>query len=167
MKNISEHITYKEATKSHGAIRVGVDNTPSETELKAMEAVAENCFEPMRKHFTEIRGFDIPIKIESFLRKHTPNSQHFRGEAIDGDDDYGNVTNAEMFDWLAKNTPFDQLIWEFGNASQPGWIHVSHTTRRENRGRITVAYKTASGKTTYKHFSTLDSLYIFLARYYG
>jgi len=161
MEYISEHISYKEATRSHGAIRAGVDNIPTMRELKAMTAVAERCFEPMRNHF------GVPIKIESFLRKHTPNSQHFRGEAIDGDDDYGGVTNAEVFEWLAKNTPFDQLIWEFGNASQPDWWHLSHTIRRENRGRLTVAYKTGMGKTTYKHFDSLDLLHVFLSRYYA
>jgi len=161
MERISDHISYKEATNSHGAIRAGVDNTPTIGELEAMKAVAENCFEPLREFF------GVPIKIESFLRKHTPNSQHFRGEAIDIDDDYSDVTNGEMFDFLVKNTPFDQLIWEFGNAYQPGWIHVSHTARRENRGRITVAYKTASGKTAYRHFSTLGLMHIFLNNRYA
>jgi hypothetical protein len=164
MKNISKHISYKEATKSHGAIKAGIDNTPTAQELKAMETVAEKCFEPLRIHF------GIPIKIESFLRKHTPNSQHFRGEAIDIDDDYdvhGAVPNGRMFMWLAQNTPFDQLIWEFGDHMNSGWIHLSHTTRRKNRGRLTVAYKTGTKKTKYKHFATLDALHVFLDNYYS
>lgn len=164
MKNISKHITYKEATKSHGAIRAGVDNTPTTSELKAMETVAEKCFEPLRKYV----GFWI--KIESFLRKHTPNSQHFRGEAIDIDDDYDvhdAMPNGRMYLWLAQNTPFDQLIWEFGDNKNPGWIHVSHTTRRANRGRLTAAYKTADNETKYKHFNSLDALFIFLNNYYA
>lgn len=158
MEKISEHISYKEATRSHGAIRAGVDNTPNEKELIAMKAVAKNCFEPLRE------WVDHPIKIESFLRKHTPNSQHFRGEAIDIDDDYddGSFPNGRMFYWLLNNVPFDQIIWEFGDGRNPGWIHISHTTRRDNRGRMTVAYKSPGNITHYKHFPSRELLNDFL-----
>lgn len=158
MKNISKHISYKEATRSYGAIRAGIDNTPNKRELRAMEAVAENCFEPLREWVGNW------IKIESFLRKHTPNSQHFRGEAIDIDDDFGYKSNAEMFDWLAKNVEFDQLIWEFGDSKGPAWIHVSHKEGR-NRRKFTVAFKRGK-KTRYAHFTSLGILYKFIENYY-
>jgi hypothetical protein len=46
---ISEHISYKEATRSVTALRLGIDNTPNEYQLQNMEIVAKNVFEPLRK----------------------------------------------------------------------------------------------------------------------
>lgn len=156
-ENISKHISYKEATYSRGAIHAGVSNIPNEKELKAMKLVAEECFEPLRNNF------NTPIKIESFLRKHTNRSQHFRGEAIDIDNDYSTITNKEMFEWLIQNTTFDQIIWEFGNAENPDWVHISHRLGR-NRGKITVAYK--NNGTQYRHFVDLVDLTEFLYSFY-
>ena len=49
MRNISEHISYKEATRSTTALRLGIDNTPDEYQLQNMELLAEKVFEPLRK----------------------------------------------------------------------------------------------------------------------
>ena len=62
MSNISEHISLDEATFSPTALRLGIENTPNETELTAMRLVAEMCFEPLRKWYGH------PIKINSFFR---------------------------------------------------------------------------------------------------
>ena len=43
---ISKHISYKEATHSATALRRDLDNTPNDEQLKCMEEVAENLFEP-------------------------------------------------------------------------------------------------------------------------
>ena len=59
---ISKHISYKEATFSQTALRKGLDNTPSDEQLKCMEEVAENLFEPLREW---VGG---PIKVNSFFR---------------------------------------------------------------------------------------------------
>ena len=48
MERISKHISYKEATRSTTAIRLGIDNKPFEYELGNMKAIAENIFEPLR-----------------------------------------------------------------------------------------------------------------------
>ena len=122
---ISKHISLTEATKSNSAIRLGIPNIPSSTELEAMSFVAENIFEPIREHF------GIPIGISSFYRSKELNSkipgssttsQHCKGEAIDIDADiYGGVTNKEIYDFVKNNLEFDQLIDEFNLA----WVHVS------------------------------------------
>ena len=90
MENISEHISYKEATFSETATRQDIDNTPSEDQLCIMRTLAENVFEPLRAYV------DGPIKINSFFRSMALNvaiggaksSQHMRGEAIDIDDTF-------------------------------------------------------------------------------
>jgi hypothetical protein len=150
MTKISKHISYKEATRSITALRLGIDNTPFEYELGNMKAVAENIFEPLRKW---VGG---AIKVTSFFRSTKLNkavggsesSQHCQGRAIDIDDVYGYKTNAEMFHYIKDNLDFDTLIWEFGTYDNPDWIHISYVSNERNRGRILKAIKD-NGKTKY------------------
>ena len=63
MQNISEHISYKEATKSWTAQRHGIDNTPSPVQLLNMRFLATTVFEPLR---AGLGG--LAIGIASFFR---------------------------------------------------------------------------------------------------
>jgi len=155
MEKISEHITYDEATRSATAQRYGLDNTPTPEHLQNMIKLAFNVFEPLRTHFGK------PIKIESFYRsklvnaktpKASSNSQHMTGQAIDIDNDYGGFTNAELFFYILKNLPFDQLIWEFGTDKEPAWVHVSYVGPGANRKKITKAY-VKNGEPEYMDFN--------------
>jgi hypothetical protein len=153
MERISKHISYKEATRSITAIRLGIDNKPFEYELGNMKAVAENIFEPLRKW---VGG---AIKVTSFFRSEKLNkaiggsvsSQHCQGRAIDIDDVYGYKTNAEMFNFIKDNLDFDTIIWEFGTDDNPDWIHVSYVSNERNRGRVLKAIK-ENGKTKYLNY---------------
>ena len=154
MNRISKHITYKEATRSVTALRLGIENKPSEYELQNMELIAEKVFEPLRE---AVNG---PIKINSFYRSEELNksiggssrSQHCQGRAIDIDDFYGYVSNAYMYYYIKDNLDFDQLIWEFGTDTEPDWVHVSYVDSDSNRKRCLLAYK-EEGKTKYKDIS--------------
>jgi len=147
---ISEHISYKEATRSVTALRLGIDNTPNEYQLQNMEIIAKNVFEPLRK---AVGG---PIKINSFMRVEKLNqaiggssrSQHCQGRAMDLDDTYGYWTNAEMYHYIKNNLDFDQIIWEFGTDENPDWVHVSYVDADSNRKRCLKAIK-ENGKTKY------------------
>ena len=149
---ISKHISYKEATHSNTALRRNLDNTPNDEQLKCMEEVAENLFEPLREW---VGG---PIKVNSFFRGKAVNtaiggsrtSQHMKGQAIDIDDTFGYKTNAEMYHYIKDNLDFDQMIWEFGDDKNPNWVHISYVTHRPNRKKLTIAYK-EGGKTKYKN----------------
>ena len=140
---ISEHISYKEGVYSITATRKGIDNTPNNEQLKNMELIADEIFEPLR---TYVGG---PIKINSFFRCPELNtaiggsnkSQHCKGQAIDIDDTYGRMTNAEMYHWIKEHLEFDQMIWEFGNDDNPDWVHISYVSPSENRNRCLKAYK--------------------------
>jgi zinc D-Ala-D-Ala carboxypeptidase len=151
MENISKHISYKEATRSLTAIRLGLENKPNEYELSNMIGVAENIFEPLRGWVNDI------IKVNSFFRSIELNeaiggsarSQHCQGRAIDIDDTYGHATNAEMFNWIKENLNFDQMIWEFGDDENPDWVHVSWVSEDQNRNRCLRAER-VDGKTTYR-----------------
>ena len=151
MENISKHISYKEATRSLTAIRLGLENKPNEYELSNMIGVAENIFEPLREWVND------PIKVNSFFRSIELNkaiggssrSQHCQGRAIDIDDTYGHATNAEMFHWVKENLNFDQMIWEFGTDENPDWVHISWVSEDQNRNRCLRAER-IDGKTTYR-----------------
>ena len=152
MKNISEHITYKEGVYSITALRLGLNNDPTKAHLSNMELLAEKVFEPLRKH---VNG---PIKINSFYRGPelnkaiggSPKSQHCEGRAIDIDDVYGYMSNADMYEYIKNNLSFDQMIWEFGNSDNPDWVHVSYVNEEANRNRCLLAYKDENNKTAYK-----------------
>ena len=149
---ISKHISYHEGTYSQTGVRRDLDNTPDDRQLKCMEEVAENVFEPLREW---VGG---PIKINSFFRGEPVNtaiggsrkSQHMKGQAIDIDDTFGHKTNAEMYHYVKDNLDFDQLIWEFGTDKNPNWLHISWVSHRPNRKKLTVAKK-VNGKTRYIH----------------
>ena len=147
---ISEHISYKEGVRSNTATRRGIDNTPNNEQLDNMELVAEEVFEPLRAY---VGG---PIKINSFFRCPELNkaiggsskSQHCKGQAMDIDDTFGRMTNAEMYHWIKDYLDFDQMIWEFGDDDNPDWVHVSYVSPEENRNRCLKAYR-EDGKTKY------------------
>tara|TARA_R110002020_G_scaffold43184_4_gene125848 strand:- start:3256 stop:3726 length:471 start_codon:yes stop_codon:yes gene_type:complete len=150
MVKISKHISYKEATRSSTALRLGIDNVPNEYELQNMEMIAKKVFEPLRE------AVNVPIKINSFFRSEKLNkaiggsskSQHCQGRAIDIDDVYGSVSNAYMFYYIKDNLDFDQLIWEFGTDGNPDWVHVSYVDEDSNRKRCLKAVR-EDGKTKY------------------
>jgi len=151
MERISEHISYKEGIKSNTATRLGIKNTPDDYQITNMVNISVNVFEPLRKY---VGG---PIRINSFYRCEELNraiggssrSQHCEGRAIDLDDTLGHKTNAEMYQYIKENLNFDQLIWEFGDDTNPDWIHVSYISEDENRKRCLRAER-INGKTSYR-----------------
>ena len=147
---ISKHISYKEGVRSNTATRKGIDNTPNDEQLENMKLVAEQVFEPLRVY---VNG---PIKINSFFRCPELNkaiggsskSQHCKGQAMDIDDTFGHMTNAEMYNFIKEHLDFDQMIWEFGDDDNPDWVHVSYVSPEKNRNRCLKAYR-ENGKTKY------------------
>ena len=147
---LTEHVTYNEATHSYTAKRLSIQNIPTEDHMFNMITLCTEIFEPLRKF---VGG---PIKINSFYRSDELNkaiggsskSQHCFGQAIDIDDVYGHKTNAEMFDHIVSHLDFDQIIWEFGDNTNPNWVHVSYVSPEENRRNVLKAER-VNGKTVY------------------
>jgi len=135
MENISEHISWNEGKASQTAVRMGIDNTPDAETVARMKLTANNCFEPIRKHYGK------PIIVSSFYRCWEVNgnvkgssstSQHPQGEAID----FISENMAELFEWIKRNIEFDQLIWEYGDDKSPAWIHISYSERHPNKQEV-------------------------------
>jgi len=149
---LSEHLSLSEVTRSESAKRKGISNMPTEAHIANFKLLAENIFEPIRNHFR------CPIIISSGYRSKELNasiggsatSQHCSGEAIDIDMDGtpNGVTNKMVFDYIKDNLTWDQMIWEFGDANNPDWVHVSYESSGKQRKQILRAVRT-NGKTSY------------------
>ena len=152
---ISKHLSLAEVSRSETAKRRGINNTPSGEHLENFKKLAENIFEPIREHF------GVPIHISSGYRSKELNaavggsssSQHCQGEAIDIDMDGSpnGVTNKMVFDYIKDNLNFDQMIWEFGNDTNPDWVHVSYESTGKQRKQILRAIR-SGGKTIYNNY---------------
>jgi len=151
---LSEHLDLSEVIRSESAKRKGISNMPTAEHIANFKLLAENIFEPIRNHFR------VPIIISSGYRSKELNteiggsltSQHCTGEAIDIDMDGtpNGVTNKMIFDYIRENLNFDQLIYEFGTAENPDWVHVSYESSGKQRKQVLKATKNA-GKTVYLH----------------
>jgi zinc D-Ala-D-Ala carboxypeptidase len=151
---LTNNLELIEVTRSETAKRKGIINEPTSEHLINLKELANKVFQPIREHF------NAPIFISSGYRSKALNkaiggsssSQHCKGEAIDIDMDGSSsgVTNADVFNFIKTNLDFDQLIWEFGTANGPDWVHVSYSGN--NRKQILKAVK-INGKTSYIKFS--------------
>jgi zinc D-Ala-D-Ala carboxypeptidase len=151
MEMLTKHVSIKEVSKSDTAIRLGIDNTPTGKHLENIKLLCEKVFEPVRE------WAKVPIKLSSVYRseklnkavKGSSTSQHCAndGAAMDIDNDGSTVTNKMIFDYVKANIDFDQMIWEFGNESNPDWVHISYKAKG-NRKQILKAVK-QNGKTAY------------------
>jgi zinc D-Ala-D-Ala carboxypeptidase len=146
--NLSKNLTLFEMIRSDMAKRKGVSNQPTPEHIENMKVLAEKIFQPIREHF------GVPIYISSGYRSAALNkkiggsrtSQHLTGEAIDIDmDGHPHVSNVQIFNFIRTNLIFDQLIWEFGNNSNPDWVHVSYNTSGTNRRDVLRATKGTFG----------------------
>ena len=157
-KNLSTHLSYKEAVRSNTAIRQGIDNNPTCDQLVVMKNLAENFFEKLRSEMST----DVSIKVNSFYRSKELNtliggssrSDHMVASdvaAIDLDDTYSQkygIYNRHIFLYILENMDYYKLIWEYeddptpeGKAS-PRWVHVSYSTDpKKNRKKITLFTK--------------------------
>jgi zinc D-Ala-D-Ala carboxypeptidase len=66
---LSKNLSLLEMTNSQTAKRLGISNQPTEAHLTSMKVLAENIFQPIRKHFAK------PIWISSGYRTMTLGSK--------------------------------------------------------------------------------------------
>lgn len=125
------YFTIKELTRSQTAHRLGIDNTPPSSAVKALHELVDNVLDPLR------RAWGGPIRINSGYRcpelnkvvGGTPYSQHQRGEAADitvG----SQAANRRLLALIKRlDLPVDQCI----DVKGCRWIHVSHRSGRNRR----------------------------------
>ena len=125
------HFTIKELVRSDTATRLGINNTPPASAVKALNALVDNVLDPLRD------AWGGPIHVNSGYRcprlnrivGGTPSSQHQRGEAADIT--VGSPARNRRLLALIKrlDLPVDQCIDEKGSR----WIHVSHRAGHNRR----------------------------------
>lgn len=153
--NLSAHVTLAEVTKNNTASKYGIDNTPTPEHTENLKLVLNNIFEKVRAGLG-----NNPIYISCGYRSAVVNaktkgasktSQHCFGEALDLDADvFGKITNKQIFDYVRKNLPYDQIIWEYGTTSQPDWVHVS--LKKASNRKMDLRAITENGKPKYIPF---------------
>jgi len=126
--NLTKNFTLSEMTKSETALRHDMDNTPDQTVISNLQALAVHVLQPVRDHYGK------GVKVNSGYRSPDVNarvggsrtSDHTRGMAADIE--IPGVPNAELAEWIRGNLPFTQLILEFYTRGVPdsGWVHVSY-----------------------------------------
>lgn len=165
---LSPHFKLNEFTKSRTARENGIDNTPPPEAVENLRALCVHTLEPLRE------ALGLPIIITSGYRckelneritHHSDISQHMQGEAADfvvqgskikvqgskfnevepnaevkvqGENHRELLIKAFRTIILNDNIDFDQLI------IYPSFIHVSYTSRRKNRQKITRAFANGS-----------------------
>lgn len=135
--NLTTNFTLEEMTYSATADAHGIDNRPSETAIKNLEALCENVLEPLRLDMGA-----KPLRINSGYRCYMlndmvggrSNSQHLQGEAADvRADDFKHAK--KMLECLMVGIDFDQAFIE--SAGNTYWLHVSYKRNaRLNRRQI-------------------------------
>ena len=123
---ITMHFTLEELYASATANAKGINNKPNVQQIINLVYLTAYVLEPLRVAMNE------PIKIGSGFRCEAlnkavggvSNSQHMKGQAVDLCIDGDIKKGKKWFDYIRKNLPFDQLIWEH-NAKGSYWVHVS------------------------------------------
>lgn len=124
-----------EFTKSQTALRHGIDNTPTQTEIDNLKLLCREVLQPLRY------AFDMPITISSGFRclelnkkiGSSDRSQHVTGHAADFE--IPGIPNLGVAEFIRDNFSFDQLILEYWYSDVPnsGWIHCSYVSLEDNR----------------------------------
>lgn len=129
-KNISANYKLRNLTIGPGILfpyRINAQNGFKESEIACnLQALAENCLEPLRQQYPGMR-------INSGFRVGESRSQHGSGQAADVS--WPNKTKEDLLEicrWASNNLSFDQIIYEVPPSSPTGWLHISFN-RKGNR----------------------------------
>ena len=128
-----KYFTIAELCRSNTADRLGINNRCKQEHVTALTALVDNVLDPLREWWGK------PINVSSGYRcpelnvaiKGSKTSQHMKGEAADIDTG-DRQQNKLLFEYIRKNLPFDQLIWEHGG----DWVHVSFRADGNNRNQV-------------------------------
>ena len=112
-------------------------------QVLAMRRLCQEVLEPLRQHYGK------PIRITSGFRCEALNkavggvgrSQHMLGEAADLSVPNEQVAR-DWFQWIVRNTNFDQMLFEHSSRLRNRWLHVScRWDRKRNRHQAIYNYK--------------------------
>ena len=113
----------------------GLPNVAGPVARERLRALCDEVLEPLREDLGQ------PVHVTSGYRSQAVNdaiggsktSQHMQGEAADIAVDGVPALNIAAA-IVHLGLPFDQVIWY--DVERGGHVHVSHTSRRPNRGQV-------------------------------
>lgn len=142
---LTNNFTLEELYASTTAARRGIDNTPSPIVQQNLRMLAERVLQPIRDEYKH------PIIVTSGYRCAKLNaavggaktSQHLTGCAADIKCTH--TSKAYLFRLILRmiregRIEVGQLIWEYGNADEPSWVHISLPTAGK-KNQILYLYK--------------------------
>jgi zinc D-Ala-D-Ala carboxypeptidase len=148
--NLTQNFTLSEMTKSETALRFGMANDPSETEIENMRLLCENVLQKVRDYY------GMGVKVNSGFRHPLVNakvngsttSDHCKGFAADIE--IPGIPNADLAQWIADNCEFRQLILEFYTPGVPPTRagYMSPTTLRITKSRCSRRIKKTARRST-------------------
>jgi len=147
---MSQTFSIRELTYSDTAIRLGIDNTPTDEILINLQNVVQFILEPISNNFNSqiviTSGYRSPALCQAIGSSAT--SQHAFGMAVDFE--ILGIPNKEVSDWIVNHLDFDQCILEFWKPEEAnsGWVHCSYKSLG-NRKMYLRAYK-GNGRTIYE-----------------
>ena len=147
---MSQTFSIRELTYSDTAIRLGIDNTPTNEILINLQNVVQFILEPISNNFNSqiviTSGYRSPALCQAIGSSVT--SQHTKGESVDFE--ILGIANKEVSDWIVNHLDFDQCILEFWKPEEAnsGWVHCSYKSSG-NRKQYLRAYK-GNGRTIYE-----------------
>lgn len=121
-----------ELTTSQTAERNGIDNTPSPEVIKNLSRLCTKILQPARDKLGPLRvssGYRCP----ELNRRIGGSSTSGHPLGYCGDIIPLECTKMAFARFVFKNCEFDQIILEFGSASDPAWIHVSADPRNRRQ----------------------------------
>lgn len=123
---LSENFELKEFTQSDTATRKGIANDPGVTEVKAIENLAANLLQPLRKAYAKRMVINSGYRCPELNKAvgGVPTSQHEKGEAAD----VACTHPAYLIECLKKSgLDFDQCI------QYSSFVHLSLKLSGANR----------------------------------
>lgn len=129
---VSKNFQYWEFVSSIQAVRLGIENVPTEQEWKNIEALVKNVLQPIRDKIGK------PLTINSGFRckelndaaGSTDTSFHRIGCAVDIDSD--DIPLMDILDAAYSLPKWSEIIAEF---FPHGWVHVAYK-EGDNRKRL-------------------------------
>ena len=137
MTPITSHFCLEEFTASATAKAKGIANLPTQQAVVNITALCISVLEPLRKWWgKEVKiGSGFRCKKLNTAVGGVYNSQHLTGQAADLCIDGDKTKGVKWFEYIRRNLPFDQLIWEH-NSKGTYWVHVSFNAQGKNRRQV-------------------------------
>lgn len=151
VKHLSEHFVLEEMIHSDVAIRMGIDNIPTEQHKQNLERLYKNVLEPIRIQFGKsirvisgYRSLALNMVINPLTTTIDRLSNHCLGQAADIEIE--GISTYDLAVWIRDHIPtFHQVILEFYTPGQPnsGWVHVSYVHDNNKNECLTSTRKNA------------------------